>query len=105
MSVLDLSTLQKCRAEINLQRVVFAFFEVFRDVYSVRNEHVVAFQDNLSIDFDSRERVEAIKNKFMDLTVSCRSDFREFCSVGPTLVRDPFTFEFVKTKEGVRDAV
>jgi hypothetical protein len=41
----------------------------------------------------------------MNLAVSRRSNLWEFCPVGPTLFRNPFTFELVKPKEGVRDAV
>ena len=104
VSVLDLSTLHQCRTKVNLQRVIFAVFEDFRDVNSVRNEHVVAFQNDLSIDFDSRERVKAVENKFMNLTVSCRSDFWKFCSVGPAFIPNPFTFELVETEEGVWNA-
>jgi hypothetical protein len=105
MGIFDLSTFQQCRTEVNLQCVVFAIFEVLRNVYPVRDEHIVAFQDSLPIDLDGRKRVKAIENKLMNLAVIRGSDFWEFRSVCPTLVRDPFTFEFVETKKGVRDAV
>jgi hypothetical protein len=80
-------------------------FEPFRDVYSVWNKHIVTFQDNLSVNLHGREGVETIENEFMNLAVSCRSNLWKFCPVGPTLVRDPFTFELVKSKKGIRDAV
>jgi hypothetical protein len=105
MGIFDLSTFQQCRAEVNLQRVVFAIFEILRDVYPMRNKHVVAFQDNLSIDLDGRKSVEAIENKLMDLAVFRGPNFWKFSPVCPTLVRDPFTFELVETKKGVRDTV
>ncbi len=79
--------------------------EDFCDVYSVRNKHIVAFLNNLSIDFDGRERVKAIENKFMDLTLFRGSNFWKLCSVGPTLVPNPFTFELVETEEGVWNAI
>jgi hypothetical protein len=79
--------------------------EFFRDVYSVRNKHIVAFQDDLSIDLHGREGVETIENEFMNLAVSCRSNLWKFRPVSPTLIRNPFTFELVESKKGVRDAV
>jgi hypothetical protein len=105
VGIFDLSTFQQCRAEVNLQRVVFAIFEILRDVYPMRNKHVVTFQDNLSIDLDGRKSVEAIENKLMNLAVFRGSDFWKFFPVCPTLVRDPFTFELIETKKGVRDTV
>jgi hypothetical protein len=105
MGIFDLSTFQQCRTEVNLQCVAFAIFEVLRNVYPVRDEHIVAFQDSLPIDLDGRKRVKAIKNKLMNLAVSRGSNFWKYCPIRPTLVRDPFTFEFVKPKKGVRDSV
>jgi hypothetical protein len=104
MGIFDLSAFQQCRPELNLQLVVFAIVDVLCDVYPIRNEHIVAFKDNISIDFDGRERVKAFENEFVDLAVFRGSDFWKFCPVCPTLVRDPLAFELIETKEGVRDA-
>jgi hypothetical protein len=41
----------------------------------------------------------------MYLAVPYRSDFWEFCSISPTFVRDPFTFELVEPEERVWNAV
>jgi hypothetical protein len=41
----------------------------------------------------------------MNLTVFCRFNLWKLCPVGPTLIRNPFTFELVEPKKGVWDAV
>jgi hypothetical protein len=63
----------------------------------MRNEHVVASEDNLSIDLDRCECVKAVENKFMDSAFSCRSDIWKLRSVSPTFVGYPFAFELVET--------
>lgn len=97
MSVLDLPTLIKCRAEVNFQNISTTALELLCDVYPMRNEHVVAFENNISVDLNRGERVEAIENKFVNLSFSGRSNTRKLCSVGPIFVGHPFTFELVET--------
>jgi hypothetical protein len=67
--------------------------------------NILSLQDNLSVDLYGREGVETIENQFMNLAVSRRSYLWKLCPVSPTLIRNPFTFELVESKKGIRDAV
>jgi len=67
----------------------------------MRDEHVVALQDSLSIELDSSEGIETVKceymyDAFLRLRYLGQLDF-----VGPSLVRYPFCFKFIEAQEGI----
>lgn len=101
VGVLDLARFEQRRSEVDLEHVTRALLQLAGDVQSVRNEHVVAFQDDFTIEFDSRERIKSIERKDMDLTILRSRRRRELDSVSPGLLANPFAFELVEAQEWI----
>lgn len=60
--LLDLTPTKQGAVEVNDERVIFRSKQR-RDFHPVGQEHVVAREDDLFVQFDGRERVEAAKQE------------------------------------------
>jgi len=104
VSIFDLATFHKCWAEVDFQNISIIMIESLCDINSVRDEHVVAFKNHISVDLDCSEGIETVEDKLMDLAILRCSDIWKRCSVCPALVGYPFALELVEAEEGVWDA-
>ena len=63
VGILDLLRFSQRRLEINLQYASCSSLELFRDVHTMVDEHVVAFEYCLAIELDCSESIKAVKRK------------------------------------------